>query len=142
MSETRNVSYRLATVLREGGLDGIRIEGARVGTPDVNYRGGWVECKYLSRWPVHADTRPVKFSHPWTKGQQVWARRRSRAGGTVILCAKVGQRDWFFWEYYDELRKLFGAMTRPDMVQTAALHLPAGMNKVRVIEWIQAISKG
>ena len=142
MSEARNVSTPLAKALTILGLDGIRIEGTnRAGTPDVNYIGGWIECKYLSRWPASADKRPVKFKHPWTKIQQIWARRRAKSGGTVILCAKV-QREWFFWIYSDELRTLFGSMTRPQMVQTASLHLPNGLDKQKLLVWIQAISKG
>lgn len=140
MSEARQRS-QLVKALKP--LDGLPTEvKGRAGFPDMNYVGGWIECKYLQYWPKYCDTRPVRFKHPWTKVQQLWAMRRIRCGGTVILCAKVGTKDWFFWECTPELRKLFGNATRPVMVQTASLHLGSGLNSERLIEWLKKISKG
>ena len=53
---------------------------------------GWVELKVLDRFPARAAT-PVKISH-WTSGQQYWALRHKKSGGTtwlVVAVEDVGQ---------------------------------------------------
>ena len=58
------------------------------GVPDVNYTYGWIELKYLERWPVRPTT-PVRIEH-FTKQQRVWLTRRVVAGGRAFLLLKVG----------------------------------------------------
>ena len=68
------------------------------GTPDVNYKGGWIELKRrvnFSRSPGHAD-RIVTCSH-FTKEQKVWLFRRWRAGGRAHLLWQIGT-EWFLFD--------------------------------------------
>jgi hypothetical protein len=61
------------------------------GTPDVNYIHGWIELKYLKRWPANTDAI-IKIPH-YTPPQKIFAQQRVRAGGTCwfLLCV---ERDW------------------------------------------------
>lgn len=74
---------RLCKILCKLGLDGVAVENpARPGTPDVNYRDGWIEVKRTKAWPK-SDCTPVRLDHELMPSQKVWLRRRARAGGTV-----------------------------------------------------------
>lgn len=77
-------------------LDAMSVEN-RVypGTPDVNYREGWVELKWLPRWPRNCDSAPVKIDH-FTPQQRVWLKRRWRAGGHAWLLLQVA-RQWLLF---------------------------------------------
>lgn len=122
-------------------LDAVPIENPmRAGTPDINYIGGWIECKWMKTWPVYCDTRPVHFSHPLTKEQGIWLARRWMSGGTTLVCAQVA-REWFFFS--GETAKFkFGNMTRPEMRKEALLHLTKGLEKEKVITWLRSLSRG
>lgn len=77
------------------GLDPIRVENVVYpGTPDVNYSRGWIELKYLPRWPVRGGV--VKVDH-FTTQQRVWLTRRCAAGGKAFLLLKVGESDWLLF---------------------------------------------
>lgn len=65
------------------------------GTPDVNYREGWLELKELPEWPVREDT-VVPLPH-FTPQQRIFLTRRSHAGGQVYMLLKVRQ-DWYLIE--------------------------------------------
>lgn len=73
------------TALR--GLDPQRIEGARAGTPDVNYADGWIELKQVDSWPAREDT-PLRIAH-YTPEQRTWHLRRSLAGGRIWVLLQV-----------------------------------------------------
>lgn len=116
-------------------LDAVPIEmPMRAGTPDVNFIGGWIECKWLHFWPKSADTRPVRFPHPLTKEQGLWARRRTLAGGISLVVAQVS-RQWFFFDGLD-IRDHFNKMTRPEMRERAIFYMANGMNKEELLKWI------
>lgn len=66
-----------------------------IGTPDVNYADGWIELKWMRRWPKIHDGQPVLFEH-YTPQQRLWARRRAKRGGRVFLLVKIG-RDWLLY---------------------------------------------
>lgn len=122
-------------------LDAVPIENhMRSGTPDVQYIGGWIECKWLKVWPVSADTRPVRFPHPLTKEQGIWLARRWMRGGTTLVCAQV-VREWFFFSG-ETAKARFGNMTRLEMREEALLHFPAGLQAERLIQWLRSISRG
>lgn len=113
---------RSLLIQRMVGLDAVAIESPKtgIGIPDVNFKWGWIECKWLKTWPVNAETRPVKFPHPLTKHQQLWLWRRERAGGLAMVCAKVSN-SWFFWSGAKiKERNLWDNMTKPQMYQEAA----------------------
>lgn len=119
-------------------LDAVPIENhMRAGTPDVNFIGGWIECKWMKFWPKGADVRSVRFSHPLTKEQGLWARRRTLAGGVSLVVAQVS-REWFFFDGLD-IRLYFNKMTRPEMRERAIFRMTNGMNKKELLEWISSL---
>lgn len=68
-----------------------------LGTPDTAYClrmrrcppvSGWVELKYLDRWPVDAGT-PVTIDH-LTLDQVMWMEAWAKGGGRAWLVAQVG----------------------------------------------------
>lgn len=122
-------------------LDAVPIENhMRAGTPDVNYIGGWIECKWMKTWPRGAATNPVKFTHPLTKNQGLWLRRRWLAGGTTLVCAQVA-REWFFFSG-ETIKDYFNKMTRPEMIERAIFYMPNGLDKGKLVAWLQTISTG
>jgi len=78
------------------GLDPVRVENmVNQGTPDVNYRGGWIELKYAPKWPA-LPTTPLRVHH-FYKEQRVWLYRRAVTGGKVFVMLKVGE-EWLLFE--------------------------------------------
>lgn len=119
-------------------LDAVAIENGRLraGTPDLNFIGGWIECKWLKTWPKGADVNPVRFQHPLTKEQGLWLARRWRRGGLALVAAKVSS-EWFFFSG-ETARHTFDRMTRPQMREQALLWFPRGLDKERLIEWLRS----
>lgn len=117
-------------------LDAVCIESPKtgLGIPDVNFIGGWIECKNLAAWPKHADERPVKFNHPLTKEQGVWLYRRSRAGGLAMVCAKVST-SWFFFDGL-WIKDRWAQMTRPEMIKSAELYMPRKLEADLLLRFI------
>jgi hypothetical protein len=119
MSES---GMRQSLVSRLSKLDAQSIEvPIKTGVPDINYKSGWIECKFKEGWPKNADTAPVRFKHPVTVGQKVWMRRRVRKGGRCIVAAKIGM-EWFFWDVARFDLDRFDNMTRPEMLESCHLH--------------------
>lgn len=110
-----------------------------LGIPDVNFIGGWFECKNLDAWPKGADTNPVRFHHPLTKEQGVWLYRRSKAGGLAMVCAKVAT-DWFFFDG-SWIKNKWHMMTRPEMMEMADLFMPRKLEQHRLLEYIRSRSE-
>jgi hypothetical protein len=122
-------------------LDAVCIESPRtgLGIPDVNFIGGWFECKNLDVWPKGADTEPVRFHHPLTKEQGVWLYRRARSGGLAMVCARVSI-SWFFFDGI-WIKDRWAKMTRPQMIESADLYMPKRMEKDRLLRFIQERSE-
>lgn len=94
MSES-NMRTKLIGALRL--LDAISVENpAGPGTPDVNFIGGWLECKWLRAWPKRPET-PVRLDHPLLPQQKAWLRRRIRRGGSAWVMLQCG-REWFLFD--------------------------------------------
>src|SRR3546814_13417930 len=66
------------------------------GTPDVNYIDGWLELKFLPKWPRVPSTNPILIRH-YTAQQRIWLRRRWLRGGRSHLLLQVG-REWLVFE--------------------------------------------
>ena len=80
---------RVVKILTKMGLDAMAVENpAKPGTPDINYIGGWIECKKTSKWPKREETI-VKLDHELMSSQKLWIRRRSKAGGKVFVLVQV-----------------------------------------------------
>lgn len=88
----------------------MRIENlVEPGTPDVNYRDGWIELKYIPAWPKRAETM-VKIDH-YTPQQRAWAIRRGHVGGKVSLLLVVGD-EWLLFSGKDAAYWLGETWTR------------------------------
>lgn len=124
-------------------LDGVAIESplTGLGIPDVNYVGGWIECKALKTWPRGADTNPVQFPHPLTKEQQVWLYRRARAGGTALVMAKVANSWFFFCGKKIKEQNLWGNMTRPQMYEKAEIVFEGKLDGPKLVAFLRSRSE-
>jgi hypothetical protein len=131
MSES-NMRQRLVKELRP--LHAIAVENpAGIGTPDINFVLGWIECKWLRNWPKRHDTI-VKLQHDLTLEQRVWAKERISKGGNawVILQCK---RDWLIFRG-DKAAKLIGNATRVQLLHNA----DAVLNGLKQTELIEALN--
>lgn len=76
-------------------LDGFAVENPCLpGTPDLNYIDGWIELKWLPRWPVHERSK-VAVPH-FTPQQRLFLNERWRKGGAVFLLLQV-RTDWLLF---------------------------------------------
>lgn len=100
-----------------------RIEdGLQAGIPDINFivpgacREVWVEAKQLDENKIpKRDTTTIKLG--LKVEQRLWLEQRQRAGGRVLVVAKIG-REWFVFN--DSFRELQDGMTLMDMRFRAA----------------------
>lgn len=115
-----------------------------LGTPDINFVGGWIECKRRDKWPVQ-ENRVVTFAHPVNLNQKIWRDLRVRKGGTVILAMQVA-RDWLFFTKREVFRN-FGTFTKQELFDLAEFKMTGlrGWSEETRQEfraWIISISKG
>lgn len=77
-------------------LDALAVENpAKPGTADINFSEGWIELKWMRRWPVNAWERPVLINH-FTPQQRVFLMRRWAVGQSSWLLLQVG-REWLLF---------------------------------------------
>lgn len=119
MSES-DLNARLMKQLHRSRLDPQRVENAvSSGCPDIEFVGGWIESKFLRRWPK----RPgliVQCKH-FTTAQRSWHVSRHAAHGL----------SWIVLEVAGELlvldgltaAKHFGRVPRDTLTKLAVLHL-------------------
>lgn len=110
----------------------VRIENKiGLGTPDLAYvlrakgnraEAGWVELKFLPRWPVRAET-PVIISS-LTIDQVMWGEAHVREGGRSYLLLQAG-RSYVLLKHPD-VRKIFERKFRTQDVLERALVYAVG----------------
>lgn len=109
-----DVRRKVIQSLRE--LDARSVENVvGSGMPDVNYVEGFIELKYLPKWPERASTQ-VAFPK-YYPAQRVWHTERSRAGGNVTLLARIG-KDWLLFDG-GYAAAFLGGLTKEQMLQDA-----------------------
>lgn len=106
-----------------------------IGTPDVNYADGWIELKWMKRWPKIRDSEPVLFPH-FTAQQRLWARRRSERNGRVFLLAKIGQ-DWLLFTGAWAAEH-FGKVGRDRLIADAIGHWHPHLDHKELIKCLRA----
>lgn len=117
------------------GLDPVRVENpALPGTPDVNYKEGWIELKHADRWPPRGG--PLRLPHPPTPEQKVWLLRRWIAGGVAFLLIRVA-KEWFLIEGW-KARPLFIQDPKEDEIRSVALTFS---NPVDVAEYLSRFKR-
>lgn len=89
----------LRPLLNGDGWHAMRVENpALPGTPDVNWAGdgaeGWLEIKYVHRYPPKGGTVQVRDFSPQ---QRVWLTKRRRVGGNAKLIARIAD-DWILFD--------------------------------------------
>jgi len=132
MSES-NMRTKLVQVLSE--LDACAVENpAGPGTPDINFIGGWIECKWLRAWPKRPGT-VVKLDHPLLPSQKVWINRRIRRGGKAWVMLQCG-REWLLFKG-DYAVKYLGKSTRRELYQWAHVHWEKGLSIDELIAIIE-----
>ena len=135
MSE-RDQRQRLVGALRE--LDAISVENsAYAGTPDINYIGGWIECKWLRSWPKRRETI-VKVSR-FHQGQRVWAKRRIKKGGVVWFVLQVG-KEWLLIDGAVAAEHI-GKVTAYEIRMMAHRYWPNGLDDKEFLDAVRAYEK-
>lgn len=112
-------------------LDAVAVENpARPGTPDINFVGGWIECKWLRAWPKRTGT-VVKLNHPLLSSQKVWIRRRQRRNGKPWVMLQCG-REWLLFRGDIACDRL-GTATRAELYSHARAHWKTGLDADELI---------
>ena len=133
MAET-NQRQRVIKALKS--LDAMAVENKAptgAGTPDVNYIEGWIELKWLRRWPKKADT-VVTIPH-YTLGQRRWLRDRYNAGGSAWLLLQV-QQEWLLFTGRDA-HDYVGNLTRNGLYRVARVRWTRGLKDKELRECLQ-----
>lgn len=126
----RDMRQRVIRALRE--LDAISVENrCGLGTPDVNYVEGWIECKWLRKWPKRPET-VVKLDHELMAGQRAWIKRRAKRDGDVFVLLQCG-REWLLIEGHYAACEL-GKQTREQLIESCAAYWKNGLNDDELVE--------
>lgn len=111
-------------------LDAVSVETKlEDGIPDINYINGWIECKWLRRWPKRSTT-VVRLDHPLMPHQQAWLRRRRNRGGRAWVLLQVG-REWLLFDGATA-GDVIGKSTRQELTQKAMAYWGNGLNPLEL----------
>lgn len=114
------------------GMDPIPVDNPRrAGTPDINFIEGWLELKYLPKWPKRAATK-VKIKS-WTKKQMIWHNRRTSLGGRSFILLQVGN-EYILFDGSTGI--LFNEMTQTTM-KTFAIRVWDGYPGEKLCKYLQ-----
>lgn len=132
MSES-TMRGKLVRALR--GLDAVAVENpACPGTPDVNYVGGWIECKWLRHWPQQAET-PVRLPHPVTPQQRIWLLRRTARGGLCWVMLQC-KNEWLLFKG-DVAADNLGSVTLERLREIAVWRSTSGLAPKRLEQFLR-----
>lgn len=107
-------------------LDAMAVENpVHPGTPDVNFSVGWIELKWLRRWPSR-DTTKVRVES-FTKQQRIWLRRRYRLSYNAWFMLQV-QREWLLLTGRDAADYVDG-LTRRGLYRVCRARWTEGLNE-------------
>lgn len=136
MSE-QDMRYRVIRALKP--LDAIPVENVvgRVGCPDVNYIGGWMELKWDRSWPVRGG--PLRVPH-FTEDQRRWLRRRARRGGSVWVLLQV-RREWILMSGVWAAERL-GYATRDELIEGSHRCWLTGLKNQELVECLTEMAEG
>ncbi len=138
MEETMSESNMRKNLCRKlAKLDAQAVEN-RVGpgTPDVEYIGGHIECKWLRAWPKRPST-VVKLDHPLLKSQKVWIRRRIRRGGTAFVMLQC-RHEWLLFRGFLACDWL-GKLTRSELAYRAYRYWERGLDADELIAILETM---
>ena len=97
-------------------LDAIPVENPKKpGTPDINYLDGWIELKWLPKFPKKLTTI-VRFPK-FTPQQRVWLLKRNMKGGKCFVLAHVDTLYFLFAGVFAS--KELGRITKIHMLHHA-----------------------
>ena len=100
-------------ILSRGGDTQNHEDKNSIGIPDISYGingiNGWIEAKYLGKWPRSG---VVKIDH-YSGQQRNWLRIRGRAGGRCFLILQV---DNVYMIFNHETAQSVGSMTQDEMM--------------------------
>ena len=115
--------------LKEFSLDPYRIENSvGAGCPDVNYLKGWLELKYVKRWPKRGGA--LRLPH-FTPLQREWLRRRWEHGGKAFLLLRV-DKEWLLFGGKIAASHV-GNFGREALIALSILHTT---KKMEVAKWL------
>jgi len=117
MPSERQMWDRLRPLLIKQKFDPVRMENSAMpGTPDVNYIEGWIELKYIPRWPVRWSS--LKISH-YTSEQRAWLMRRWNQGGRCFMLLRV-DHDWMLFDGWTA--QMVGELNRVQLLELCLWH--------------------
>ena len=130
MSES-DMRAKVIVALRS--LDAVAVENpAYPGTPDVNYVEGWIELKWLRKWPVNGGI--VKIEH-FSPQQKVWLVKRWSKGGNVFLLLQC-KREWLLFDGLTAAQ-IVGNATREELFKRAVWSSTKGLQNKGIIECLR-----
>jgi hypothetical protein len=139
MSE-RTMWTTLRPVLLKNAFKVQRVENpAGPGTPDVNWfhsptrREGWLELKWLPRWPKIGEDDLVIIEH-FTREQKMWLLDRSSVGGRADLMLQV-EREWMLFAGWVAANHV-GSSSRRQLRELAVHHSVTGLDRIKMVEAI------
>lgn len=107
----------------------------KVGCPDIEYHGGWIEVKRTREWPARPDT-VVRLDHDLTEEQRIWIKRRIRVGGVVWVLIQIDQTYLLF----DGVAATMwvGSSNKRDLMNRA-VHRCMGLTELRrkLLSWVR-----
>ena len=130
--------FRRRIVLTLKPLHGLAVENpVYPGTPDVNFIEGWLELKWLPRWPRVGDDDAIRIPH-YTPQQRRWSARRWARGGKVGLLLQVKEEHFLFRG--DIASEFVGLVSRPLLERLAWRHWRKGLPKQEFLSCLQQAS--